>query len=71
MPTHRFMTDLLAFLIDVFVPTGITNSDGKSAHKLLGIRSNAIFELVQDVFRSNRTIAVGTLHGNSGAIFSV
>jgi hypothetical protein len=65
------MTDLLAFLIDVFVPTGITNSDGKSAHKLLGIRSNAIFELVQDVFRSNRTIAVGTLHGNSGAIFSV
>jgi hypothetical protein len=65
------MTDFLALVVDVFGPACLTDSHWKGAHKLFGFGPNAIGELVLNVFRPNRAIAVGALRVNSRAIFDI
>jgi hypothetical protein len=71
MATHGFMTDLLAFLVDIFGAASLTNSHRQNAHKVFGFSANAIRECVLNVFRPHRPIAVGAVPVNSRTIFDI
>jgi hypothetical protein len=65
------MADLLALLINVLATTSVTDSDRESAVEFGCFGTDAVCELMPNVFRSDEPIAVSAMQLNCGTIFHI